>query len=175
MISGLWLAGCASTAPQAVATAGATAASAPAAPTPWYQSGTTHRPIIPDGPLQPITAAEAASLAVAQLSTPVDLWERMRRGFAMPNLEGSLVQDREQWYSTRPDYIFRMTERSRKYLFHIVEELERRNMPTELALLPFVESAFNPQAVSSAKAAGTDKMILKVINAEIAAARAARR
>jgi membrane-bound lytic murein transglycosylase D len=47
-----------------------------------------------------------------------------------------------------PDYIQRMTERSRKYLFHIVEELERRNMPTELALLPFIESAFNPQAVS---------------------------
>jgi membrane-bound lytic murein transglycosylase D len=47
-----------------------------------------------------------------------------------------------------------MTERSKKYLFHIVEELELRNMPTELALLPFIESAFNPQAVSSAKAAG---------------------
>jgi membrane-bound lytic murein transglycosylase D len=47
-----------------------------------------------------------------------------------------------------------MTERSRKYMFHIVEELERRNMPTELALLPFIESAFNPQAVSTAKAAG---------------------
>ena len=47
-----------------------------------------------------------------------------------------------------------MTERSSKYLFHIVEELERRQMPTELALLPFIESAFNPQAVSSAKAAG---------------------
>jgi membrane-bound lytic murein transglycosylase D len=47
-----------------------------------------------------------------------------------------------------------MTDRSRKYLFHIVEELERRNMPTELALLPFIESAFNPQAVSSARAAG---------------------
>ena len=47
-----------------------------------------------------------------------------------------------------------MTERSRKYLFHVVEELERRNMPTELALLPFIESAFNPQAVSSARAAG---------------------
>jgi membrane-bound lytic murein transglycosylase D len=53
-----------------------------------------------------------------------------------------------------PDYMQRMTERSSKYLFHIVEELERRNMPTELALLPFIESAFNPQAVSSAKAAG---------------------
>lgn len=72
----------------------------------------------------------------------------------MPNLEQDLVQNQEQWYATRPDYIQRMTERSSKYLFHIVEELERRNMPTELALLPFIESAFNPQAVSSAKAAG---------------------
>ena len=72
----------------------------------------------------------------------------------MPNLESDLVKDREQYYATRPEYIARMTERSRKYLFHIVEELELRNMPTELALLPFIESAFNPQAVSSAKAAG---------------------
>jgi membrane-bound lytic murein transglycosylase D len=54
----------------------------------------------------------------------------------------------------RPDYIQRMTERSSKYIFHIVEELERRGMPTELALLPYIESAFNPQAVSSARAAG---------------------
>ncbi len=72
----------------------------------------------------------------------------------MSDLESDLVRDREQWYITRPDYIFRMTERSRKYLFYIVEELERRNMPTELALLPFIESAYNPQALSSAKASG---------------------
>ena len=72
----------------------------------------------------------------------------------MPDLDNDLVHDREQWYATRPDYIFRMTERSKKYLFYIVEELELRGMPTELALLPFVESAFNPQAVSSANAAG---------------------
>ena len=110
--------------------------------------------IIPGGALRPITAALAASRAVAQTAPPADLWERIRRGYDMPNLESELVHDREQWYSTRPDYILRMTERSRKYLFHIVEELERRNMPTELALLPFIESAFNPQAVSSAKAAG---------------------
>ncbi|MDO8447565.1 MAG: transglycosylase SLT domain-containing protein [Rhodoferax sp.] len=114
----------------------------------------TRRSVIPGGVLQPITAAQAASRAVAQLAPPADLWERIRRGFAMPNLENDLVHDREQWYSTRPDYILRMTERSNKYLFHIVEELELRNMPTELALLPFIESAFNPQAVSSAKAAG---------------------
>ena len=104
--------------------------------------------------LSPIAASLAASRGVAQLIPPAELWERIRRGYAMPNLESDLVKDREQYYATRPEYIARMTERSRKYLFHIVEELELRNMPTELALLPFIESAFNPQAVSSAKAAG---------------------
>ena len=112
-------------------------------------------PTLPAGALSPIQARESRSRGdVAALAAPADLWERIRRGFAMPELDSDLVRDREQWYATRPDYIFRMTERSRKYLFHIVEELERRNMPTELALLPFIESAFNPQAVSSAKAAG---------------------
>lgn len=95
-----------------------------------------------------------SSRSVAAVAPPVDLWERIRRGYGMTDLQSELVQDREVWYSRRPDYIFRMTERSKKYLFHIVEELEVRNMPTELALLPFIESAFNPQAVSSAKAAG---------------------
>jgi membrane-bound lytic murein transglycosylase D len=94
------------------------------------------------------------SQSVAALEPPPDLWARIRRGFAMPNLDTELVRSQEQWYASRPDYIQRMTDRSRKYLFHIVEELERRNMPTELALLPFIESAFNPQAVSSARAAG---------------------
>ena len=115
---------------------------------------TAHTPVIPNGPLRPITAAQASSGEVASLSAPADLWDRIRRGFAMPDLQHELVQDREQWYATRPDYMQRMTERSSKYLFHIVEELERRGMPTELALLPYIESAFNPQAVSSAKAAG---------------------
>jgi len=108
---------------------------------------------LPPG-LQPLEIQEIRPQQVTATATTTDLWERIRRGYAMPNLESILVRDREQWYTTRPDYIFRMTERSRKYMFHIVEELERRNMPTELALLPFVESAFNPQAVSSAKAAG---------------------
>ncbi|PUE40193.1 transglycosylase SLT domain-containing protein [Limnohabitans sp. Bal53] len=92
--------------------------------------------------------------SVLGLQEQKDIWERIRRGFAMPDLDNDLVRNREQWYASRPDYMLRMTERSRPYLFHIVEELERRNMPMELALLPFIESAFNPQAVSSAKAAG---------------------
>jgi len=116
---------------------------------PAYTSSSSTHP-----PFAPLSAQETASRSVVALAPPADLWERIRRGYAMPDLDNDLVRDREQWYATRPDYIFRMTERSKKYLFHVVEELELRNMPTELALLPFIESAFNPQAVSSAKAAG---------------------
>lgn len=148
----LWLTGCATVGPKPDAAATAPA-NPQAVPSP-QQPTLPHTAVYPRGVLQPITAAEAASRGVAQLKAPADLWERIRRGFAMPNLQSDLVSDREQWYSTRPDYIQRMTERSSKYLFHVVEELERRNMPTELALLPYIESAFNPQAVSSAKAAG---------------------
>lgn len=72
----------------------------------------------------------------------------------MPDLQSDLVRQHERWYTARPESLQRMIERSRKYLFHIVEELEQRSMPSELALLPFVESAFNPQAVSIARAAG---------------------
>lgn len=83
-----------------------------------------------------------------------DLWQRLRAGLSMPNLETDLVRQQEQWYASRPDYVQRMTTRGGRYLFHIVEEVERRRMPSELALLPFIESAFNPEAMSSAKASG---------------------
>jgi membrane-bound lytic murein transglycosylase D len=104
--------------------------------------------------LTPLLQTTAQGSPVAPVEIPRDLFERIRRGFAMPDLQNELVTDREQWYAQRPDYILRMTQRSRKYLYHIVEEIESRGMPTELALLPFVESAFNPQAVSTAKASG---------------------
>jgi membrane-bound lytic murein transglycosylase D len=99
-------------------------------------------------------SAELPPIVVYRQTNDSDLWARIRRGFTMNSLQSDLVTSQEQWYATRPSYITRMTERSSKYLYHVVEELERRNMPTELALLPFIESAFNPQAVSSAKAAG---------------------
>jgi membrane-bound lytic murein transglycosylase D len=83
-----------------------------------------------------------------------DLWLRMRSGFAMPELDNELVRRAESWYSERPDYVERMTTRGSRYLYHIVVEVEKRGMPLELALLPFIESAFNPQAMSSAKASG---------------------
>ena len=83
-----------------------------------------------------------------------DLWQRIKDGYAMPDSTSNLVANHEQWYSTRPDYIRRMVERSQKYLFHIVEEVEKRGMPTEIALLPMIESAYNPQAYSRSQASG---------------------
>jgi len=91
------------------------------------------------------------------LDTPAaraDLWARLRSGFAMPDLDNEGVRRAEGWYSARPDYVQRMTERGSRYLYHIIEEVEKRGMPAELALLPFIESAFNPQAMSTAKASG---------------------
>jgi membrane-bound lytic murein transglycosylase D len=97
---------------------------------------------------------ELHSVPVTSLAPPSDIWDRMRRRFAMPDLDTDLVRQQERLYASRPDYLARMVDRSRRYIFHVVEELELRDMPLELALLPFIESAFNPQAVSSAKAAG---------------------
>ena len=87
-------------------------------------------------------------------AVPPDLWDRIRTGFSMPNLSSPEVQDRQIWYASRPSYVKHMVERSKRYLYYIVEELEKRGMPTELALLPMVESAFNPMAYSRAHASG---------------------
>jgi membrane-bound lytic murein transglycosylase D len=104
---------------------------------------------LPSDPLRP-----EAVLSLEDEAARRDLWQRIRRGFAMPDLDNTLVRGREQWYAERPDYVQRMTDRGSRYLFHIVEEVERRGMPTELALLPFIESAYNPEAMSVARASG---------------------
>jgi membrane-bound lytic murein transglycosylase D len=83
-----------------------------------------------------------------------DLWERMRKGFSMPELNSPLVAEKEKYYLARPEYLQRMFSRGNRYLYFIMEEIEKRGLPMELALLPFVESAMNPVALSSAKAAG---------------------
>lgn len=93
-------------------------------------------------------------LDLTEVKAKADLWARLRAGFSMPELENDWVRKAEGWYGSRPDYVQRMTERGSLYLFHIVEEVEKRGMPTEMALLPFIESAFNPQALSTAKASG---------------------
>ena len=85
-----------------------------------------------------------------------DVWQRIRDGFriddaATPN---SLLPEHEAWFAARPQNVERLAERARPYLYHIVEEVERRGMPMELALLPMIESAFVPTALSRSAASG---------------------
>ncbi|MBI3044578.1 MAG: transglycosylase SLT domain-containing protein [Betaproteobacteria bacterium] len=98
--------------------------------------------------------APAPAAAAEPPAPPTDVWERVRGGFQLANLENPLVRDWETWYSTRPDYVARMVERGSRFLYHVVEEVERRKMPAEIALLPMIESAYNPQAYSRAHASG---------------------
>ncbi len=85
-----------------------------------------------------------------------DVWQRIRAGFRIDDAaaHNPLVAVHESWYAARPDYVRRMVDRSRRYLYHIVEEVDRRAMPMEIALLPMIESAFNPTALSPSAASG---------------------
>ncbi|MDP1594480.1 MAG: transglycosylase SLT domain-containing protein [Gallionella sp.] len=84
----------------------------------------------------------------------MDLWQRLRGGFAMQELDSPLIAKHEQWYASRPEYIARMMDRGSRYLYYITSEVERRGMPSEIALLPMIESAFNPGAYSTSNASG---------------------
>ncbi len=83
-----------------------------------------------------------------------DVWQRIRGGFQMSHMDGNLIRDWETYYASRPEYFARMIENSRPFLYHIITEVERRGMPSEIALLPMIESAYNPVAYSSAHASG---------------------
>ena len=104
----------------------------------------------------PAARAEIAqSPAMMDLTTaPTSLWTRIRLGFGLPDVASPLVREQEEWYANRPDYIKRTVARSSRYLHYIVEEVQKRGMPTEIALLPIIESAYNPVAYSRAHASG---------------------
>jgi membrane-bound lytic murein transglycosylase D len=98
----------------------------------------------------PADLPDPAALTVA----PQDLYERLRRGFSLPELNTARVRQRQAWYAQRPELMQRILERANRHLFHILEEIEKRKLPAELALVPFIESGFDSQAVSSAQAVG---------------------
>ncbi|OFZ69488.1 MAG: hypothetical protein A2Z01_12030 [Betaproteobacteria bacterium RBG_16_58_11] len=102
----------------------------------------------------PTTATPLLKAAESLGDPQRDLWARIRVGFALSELDSALVQENEAWYAKRPDYVERMLDRSKRYMFYIVQEVEKRGMPTEIALLPMIESAFNPKAYSRSHAAG---------------------
>ena len=85
---------------------------------------------------------------------PASVWDRIRGGFGIPELNSPLVDRWTTYYAKDPEYVQRMAMRASQYLYNIVEEVESRGLPMELALLPFVESAFQPEALSRAKASG---------------------
>lgn len=107
--------------------------------------------LAPRAELLPVAAPEA-EIPVRKL--PQDIWERVREGYALPNLDSPLVSQWQAWYLNRPQLLKALFDRSRRYVYHVVEELDKRGMPTELALLPMVESGYNPMALSSAQAVG---------------------
>jgi peptidoglycan lytic transglycosylase D len=108
-------------------------------------------------PPQVIAGAEAMAAASAQEPRAVeyaDLFDRIRSGFTLPDEEEVAIDVQMAWYVNHPDYMERTFARSQRYLYHIVSELEARHMPRELALLPVVESAFEPFGYSRARASG---------------------
>ena len=102
----------------------------------------------------PPSAATAQTQPLPQQQTQ-NLWQRIRNGFAMSDMDNDWrVKRYERWYAKRPEYVARMTERARRYLYFITQEVEKRGMPTEIALLPMIESGFNPTAYSVSSASG---------------------
>lgn len=105
-----------------------------------------------------IDANEVSSQIEIGTSEPKSIWPRIKNGFAFnskpPKKAKKIIKRYEKWYKNRPEYIDRMLTRSEKYLFHVIEQVELRGMPTEIALLPMIESAYNPLAKSRMKAMG---------------------
>jgi membrane-bound lytic murein transglycosylase D len=94
---------------------------------------------------------QVAGLTPAQYA---DLFDRMRSGFKLDDVDRVAVDQQLNWFASHPDYLERSFGRAELYLYHIVTELEARGMPLEIALLPVVESAFEPYAYSRARASG---------------------
>ena len=83
-----------------------------------------------------------------------DVWAHIRAGFKLPDIDDEVVRKWENFYASRPEYWERINERGRRYLYFICAEIEQRGMPMEIALLPIIESAYNPAALSKARASG---------------------
>jgi membrane-bound lytic murein transglycosylase D len=99
----------------------------------------------------PAPPPQPAALTPAQYA---DLFDRIRTGFSLPDPDEPAIDEQLNWYASNPDYLQRAFGRADMYLYYIVTQLEARHMPLELALLPVIESAFEPYAYSRARASG---------------------
>ncbi len=102
----------------------------------------------------PVQEAQGKTGYVTDENYVYTVWHRIRDGFKIPDMDNSYVERNLQIYADQPDYLQRMADRSSWYIYYIIQEVEKRHMPSEVALLPFVESAFVTTAKSRVKAAG---------------------
>jgi len=108
-----------------------------------------------DGPRVMTLAEDAEPIVTVDLTHQAsDLWDQIRRGFGMPDLVTPEVSEWQIRYLSHPAALQRLFERSYRYLYHIVDAVEARGLPTEIALLPMIESGFDPMAYSRSSAAG---------------------
>src|SRR5262245_9636883 len=107
----------------------------------------------PPAPVEAVPE-EPTTLAGVTPAQYGDLFDRIRAGFKLDEVDRHAVDQQLSWYAANPDYLERAFGRAELYLYHIVAEIESRGMPLELALLPVVESAFDPYAYSRARASG---------------------
>jgi membrane-bound lytic murein transglycosylase D len=112
-----------------------------------------------EGVLAVIHPAEPIELNLNEETVPApiqitDSWDRVRKGFTFAVPDKKRVTNQKNWYLRHPSYMKRVSKRAEPFLYYIIEELEKAGMPTELALLPIVESAFDPFAYSHGRAAG---------------------
>lgn len=112
-----------------------------------------------EGVLPVIHPLEPTELQLVKEDVPApieikDVWERVRQGFSFDIPNTKRLTDQRNWYLRHPSYMKRVSKRAEPFLFYIVEELEKAGMPAEIALLPIVESAFDPFAYSHGRAAG---------------------
>jgi membrane-bound lytic murein transglycosylase D len=128
---------------------------------PWLRSAAR----VESAPATPVATPPAldqtasGSMPEAVPATPAppvhaDLFQRIRAGFALEDPDRQPIDAQLAWYARNPEYLERTFSRAELYMHHIVSEVERRGMPLELALLPVIESAFEPYAYSSARASG---------------------
>ncbi|HME39025.1 MAG TPA: LysM peptidoglycan-binding domain-containing protein [Steroidobacteraceae bacterium] len=126
--------------------------------------------VVPAAPAAPVASAPSDAAAAAAGATPSltmprewqhhngedydDLFDRLRAGFALDEVQEPAIDQQLAWFEHNPDYLERVFQRGQRYLYHVVTETEARGMPLEFALLPVVESAYEPFAYSVSRAAG---------------------
>lgn len=94
-------------------------------------------------------------IATDKPKEPSDIWERIRAGYQLDiDIDRPRLSSQLRWFSSHPSYLDRVSKRGERYLYYIVDELEKAGIPTEIALLPIVESGFDPFGYSHGRASG---------------------